>query len=86
VVDAFGNCLCLVLTPGQQADCTRWPELVVALPTAVGAVVADRTYDTSVVLSTLTACKASSVIPAKSTRKHPRSHDRNLYVDRNKVE
>lgn len=86
VVDALGNCLRLVLTPGQQADCTQLPGLLACLPQAPGAVVADRAYDTNAVLAAVAACGATPVIPARTLRKHPRHHDPNLYADRNKAE
>ena len=76
----------LVLTCGQQADCYQLPALLAALTTKPGAVVADKAYDTDAVLAAVAACGAAPVIPSKSTRKHPRSHDRNLYAERNKAE
>ena len=42
VVDALGNCLHLVLTPGQQADSPQLPGLLAALARPPGAVVADQ--------------------------------------------
>jgi len=86
VVDALGNCLRLVLTPGQQADCCQLPELLAALPQTPGAVIADRAYDTNAVLTAVAACGAVAVIPAKHTRKAPRRYDVNLYAERNKAE
>ncbi len=56
MVDAVGNCLRVVLTPGQQADCLQLPGLLAALPTAPGAVVADKAYDTHAVLTAAAAC------------------------------
>jgi transposase len=86
VVDALGNCLRLVLTPGHWADCQQLPGLLARLPQAPGAVVADRAYDTNAVLAAVVACGATAVIPAKTLRKQPRAHDANLYADRNKAE
>ena len=86
MVDALGNCLRLVLTPGQQADCSQLPVLLAALAEPPGAVVADKAYDTNAVLAAVAACGATAVIPAKSTRKAPRPCDPNLYADRNKAE
>jgi transposase len=53
VVDALGNCLQLVLTPGEAADSPQLPILLAALPDQPGAVVADKAYDTNHVLDTL---------------------------------
>ena len=85
-MDALGNCRRLVLTPGHEADCTQLPGLLAALPAAPGAVVADRAYDTNAVLAAVAACGAAPLIPARRLRKLPRSHDHNLYADRNKAE
>lgn len=50
VVDALGNCLHVVLTPSQWADCAQLPALLTALPRSLGAVVADKAYDINAVL------------------------------------
>jgi transposase len=86
VVDALGNCLHLVLTPGQAADSPQLPVLLAALPESPGAVVADKAYDTNPVLETLAQQEAQAVIPPKATRLDQRGYDENLYADRNKVE
>jgi transposase len=85
-VDALGNCLHLVLTPGQAADSPQLPVLLAALPEQPGAVVADKAYDTNAVLDTLAQYEADAVIPPKATRLDQRGYDENLYADRNKVE
>jgi transposase len=86
VVDALGNGLRLALTPGQYADSPQLPGLLAALPTAPGAVVADRAYDTNAVLAAVALADAEPVIPPKTSRKQQRAYDTNLYADRNKVE
>jgi transposase len=86
LVDALGNCLRLVLTPGQQADCSQRPELLAGLPQPAGAVVADKAYDPNAVRATVAACGAVAVIPPKCTRKAPHPYDANLYAERNKAE
>jgi transposase len=86
VVDALGNCLQLVLTPGHWADCTQLPALLATLRQPPGAVVADKAYDTNAVLHAIGAYQAEPVIPAKASRKAPRACDQNLYADRNKAE
>lgn len=86
MVDARGNCLHLVLTPGQRADCTQLPALLAALRQPPGAAVADRAYATNAVLRAIGACPAEPVIPSKTSRNEPRPYDPNLYADRNKAE
>jgi transposase len=84
VVDALGNPLRLVVTPGQQADCTVAADLLAGL--AVGAVLADKAYDTNAVVAAITRVGAAVVVPSKRSRRTARVLDRNLYADRNKVE
>lgn len=86
MVDALGNCLHLVLTPGHWADCTQLPALLAALRRPPGAVVADKAYDTNAVLQAIEQCHAEPVIAPKTSRNEPRAYDRNLYADRNKAE
>lgn len=86
MVDALGNCLHLVLTPGEAAASLQLPVLLAALPAQPGAVVADKAYDTNNVLATLAQREAQAVIPPKANRLDQRGYDKNLYADRNKVE
>ena len=85
LVDALGNPLRIVLGPGQQADCQRAADLLVAAEGA-GNVLADKAYDTNAVVAAVEALGAQVVIPSKKNRKVARLIDRNLYRDRNKVE
>ncbi|MFC7666489.1 IS5 family transposase [Hymenobacter humi] len=84
VVDALGNPLRLRLTPGQQADCTVAADLLAGL--AVGAVLADKAYDTDALVAGCAQTGAALVVPSKRSRRVARVLDRNLYADRNKVE
>lgn len=86
MVDALGNCLHLVLTPGAAADSPQLPGLLAALPQQPGAVVADKAYATNKVLEAVALCQAAAVIPPKANRLDQRDYDHNLYADRNKVE
>lgn len=86
MLDALGNCLHLVLTPGHWADCTQLPALLAGLRHAPGAVVADKAYDTNAVLAAIAFYHAEPVIPPKSSRNERRAYDQNLYADRNKAE
>ena len=75
----------MVLGPGQQADCRRAADLLVAAKGA-GNVLADKAYDTDAVVASVVALGAQVVIPSKKNRLVQRVIDRNLYRDRNKVE
>ncbi|SHL33975.1 putative transposase [Hymenobacter psychrotolerans DSM 18569] len=85
LVDALGNPLRVVLGPGQQADCRRAADLLLAAHGA-GYVLADKGYDTDAVLARVAAIGAHVVIPSKKNRLAHRVIDRNLYRDRNKIE
>ena len=89
LVDALGNPLRVVLGPGQQADCRRAADLLVAAKGA-GNVLADKAYDTDAVVASVVASVvalgAQVVIPSEKNRLVQRVIDRNLYRDRNKVE
>ena len=85
VVDALGNPLRVVLGPGQQADCRRAADLLMAAEGA-GNVLANKAYDTSAVVAAGEAMGAQAVIPSKKNRKVARFIDANPYRDRNKIE
>ena len=84
VVDALGNPLRVLLTPGQWADSAQaLPLLAELVPLAV---VADKAYDTNVIVQALDGQGIQVVIPPKANRIDQRAYDENLYEDRNKVE
>lgn len=83
-VDALGNPLRFVLTPGQHAD-VRYADTLIEGINA-GAVIADRGYDSAALVERIEASGAEVVIPSRRTNKHQRRFDANLYADRNKVE
>ena len=56
------------------------------LPPALGAVLADKGYDSDDLLRYVASLKAEAVIPAKKNRTIQRPLNRELYKDRNKVE
>ena len=84
VVDSLSNPLRLALTPGQQADCTVSTELLAGL--AVGAVLADKAYDTDTTVAEIAQAGATVVVPSKRGRSTARVLDHNLSTHRNKVE
>lgn len=83
VVDALGNGLLLGAHPGPPC---RLHVVAGVSGQALGAVVADKAYDTNAVLAAITSRHAEPVIPPKSSRNEHRSYDQTLYADRNKAE
>lgn len=81
VVDALGNCLRLVLTPGEAADSLQLPGLLAALAQRPSAVVADKANDTTNVLDAIAQHHAEAIIPPKVNRLDQRRYDENLYAD-----
>jgi len=55
-------------------------------PPALGAVLADKGYDSGDLLKYVASLDAEAVIPSKKNRKVQRPLNRELYKDRNKVE
>jgi transposase len=84
LVDALGNPVALMLTPGQAHDlaCAE-PLIDNADPDAL---LADKAYDADSFIDTLTQRGITPVIPPKANRKTPRACDFALYCERNLVE
>jgi putative transposase len=83
-VDALGNPVEFVLTPGQEAD-VRQGEALLAGHDAE-AVIADKGYDGAPLVRRIEGQGAEAVIPPKKDRKVPRDYDKHLYKERTKVE
>ena len=93
VVDALGNPLTFILTPGHiltpgQAGDSPQAEVLLAPheEDAVEAVLADKGYDSGDLVRHIESFGAEAVIPSRSNATEPREHDRELYKERNKVE
>jgi len=71
-------------TPDTETPDTETPDTEQRL--ALGAVLADKGYDSDDLLKYVASLRAEAVIPAKKNRKVQRSLNRELYKDRNKVE
>lgn len=84
LIDALGNPLRFLLSPGQAADITAAPSLIEGYRGA--ALIADRAYDSDAFREILSDGATEAVIPSRSHRKRQRVIDRNLYRDRNKIE
>ena len=84
LVDALGNPVALMLTPGQAHD------LACAEPLIDGAdpqaLIGDKAYDADPLIDTLNRREITPVIPPKANRKTPRACDYALYCERNLVE
>ena len=83
-VDAHGNPLRIILTPGQEHDSKQAEALVFDLSTE--AVIADKAYDTNAFRHELENREIAAVIPSKANRVTPIPHDRDLYKERHLVE
>lgn len=85
LVDALGNPLELLLTPGQAHDLQGADGLLPQM--AADTVLADKAFDADErVLVPLTAAGKTAVIPPKSTRKIKRDYDKELYKSRHLIE
>jgi len=84
IVDALGNPVNLMLTPGQDHDlaCAQ-PLLENADP---GALLADKAYDADALIGSLNQRAINPVIPPKANRKVKRDCDFALYCERNLIE
>jgi transposase len=84
LVDALGNPVELMLTPGQDHDlaCAE-PLIENADPDAL---IADKAYDADRFVEVLTQREITPVIPPKADRKIQRACDFALYCERNLVE
>lgn len=84
LVDALGNPVDVMLTPGQAHDlaCAE-PLIARADPQAL---IGDKAYDADLLLNTLAQRDITAVIPPKANRKTPRTCDFALYCERNLVE
>ncbi len=84
IVDALGNPLEFVLTPGQAHDITQAAALLAGYQTDY--VIADKGYDADPFLDEIAAIDAIAVIPARKNRTQPRTYDSHLYQERHLVE
>ena len=85
LVDALGNPLRFLLTPGQAHDLTGADALLPNM--AADLLIADRAFDADArVLQPLAAAGKSAVIPPRPNRVTPREFDPELYKARHLIE
>ena len=83
-VDALGNPLRFILTPGQRNDVTQGKSLIRDFKNT--AVIADKGYDSSALIEVIKANNSTPVIPAKKNRKIKRDYDSHIYKERHLIE
>ena len=83
VVDALGNPLRFILTPGQASDITQAEGLIADLPAA--HVLGDKGYDAAHLREAITSQGAVPVIPPRKTSPQV-ACDYALYCERNLIE
>jgi len=83
-VDALGNPVRFILTPGQASDYNQGAALIEGFPAQ--NVLGDKGYDGDDLIEKIEVAGAQVVIPPKSNRKIPRDCDYALYKERHRVE
>jgi transposase len=84
-VDALGNPIDFVLTPGQACDLDGSDKLLPGLEAKT--ILGDKAYDAiERVIAPLLAAGKEIVIPSKKNRKEPRTFDKELYKARHLIE
>lgn len=85
MVDALGNPLAFLLTPGQAHDLEGADVFLPQMQADV--LLADRAFDADGrVIEPLLAAGKTPVIPPMPGRKHPRPYDKALYGERHLIE
>jgi transposase len=85
LVDALGNPIAFLLTPGQAHDLEGADAFLPSMQ--ADALLADKAFDADErVIQPLLAAGKTPVIPPKSQRKVPRDYDRDLYQERHLIE
>jgi transposase len=83
-VDALGNPVRFILTPGQVSDYPQGALLIADFPAQ--AVLADKGYDGDDLIEKVRSMAAQPVIPPKANRKNPQACDFALYAERHRIE
>jgi transposase len=83
-VDALGNPLRFILTPGQRHDSTQAEALMNGYD--YERVLADKSYDADEILQLIAEQGAEAVIPPRANRQEQREYDKHCYKERHLVE
>jgi transposase len=82
--DALGLPVKFITTPGYTSDCTQALSLLEG--ETASYIIADKGYDSDEIIARIENMGSIPVIPPKTNRKYPRSHDTYLYKERNLIE
>lgn len=83
--DECGRAVRIIIGPGQESDYSKAAALIEGIKTE--ALIADKGYDADWLIEKAKAQGISEVvIPSRSKRKHPRSYNKELYKERNRIE
>lgn len=83
-VDALGNPLRLIITPGQASEYGQADDLIDSFD--ADYVIADKGYDSNDFVKKIESQGAVAVVPPRSCRRSPREYDKVIYKERNLVE
>jgi transposase len=84
MVDALGNPLKFILSPGQQHDIKAAQPLIAGI--ADSDVLADKGYDDDKFIEVIKTQGCRAVIPPRKNRKKPRDYDKDVYKERHLIE
>jgi transposase len=84
LVDALGNPLRYIITPGQVADVTQTDKLLADIVDAYA--LGDKGYDSDKVRADLRSRNCTPVIPGRSNRQEPIEYDKHIYKERHVIE
>jgi len=84
VCDALGSRVRCARAPGPASDRTGTNALLADLD--LGTRIADKALAVDRLRDDLAARRIEAVIPAKQNRRHPREHDRDMYMWRHQIE
>lgn len=80
----MGNPLDFIITGGQRNDCTQAISLIRGKN--YEALLADKAYDSDVIVKHAVKSNALCIIPSKKNRVEQRYYDEELYKERHKIE
>lgn len=83
-VDALGNPLKFIITPGQSNDITQAEELIKGIRNSY--VLGDKGYDSKAFRETIKKQECEPVIPSRSNAINPCEYDKHIYKERHVIE